>query len=91
MTLAVPAIASGVTGDVYVTVLEVAQDNSSVTLRLATNPAVGWIWGAGGLLALAGVLAALPHGLRRLRLAPRPRAPLPEERVPPAPTLEERV
>jgi cytochrome c-type biogenesis protein CcmF len=86
MTVAVPAISAGVTGDVYVTVLDVATDDRSVTLRLAVDPLVDWVWAGGALLALAGVLAALGRGAARLRLPPRPRRGVSEEQLP-----EERV
>ncbi|HEX3004271.1 MAG TPA: cytochrome c-type biogenesis CcmF C-terminal domain-containing protein [Angustibacter sp.] len=70
MTVAKPAIWSSVRGDVYVTLLEAAQDGTTARVRVATEPLVGWIW-AGGLLLVAGaVVAGVPERRRRTRTTP---------------------
>ncbi len=67
MTVAKPAIWSSVRGDVYVTLLEAAQDGTNARVRVATEPLVGWIW-AGGLLLVAGAAVA---GVPERRRTPR--------------------
>lgn len=69
-TVTVPAIAPDWRGDVYLTVLGVAQDGSSATLRLADEPLVGWIWGGGALMVLGAAAALGP--VRRSSLTGRP-------------------
>jgi cytochrome c-type biogenesis protein CcmF len=57
------------TEDVYV-VLEAADTSTKeVTLNVFTNPAVLWIWMGGLIMALGGLLFALP---RRLGAPPMP-------------------
>jgi cytochrome c-type biogenesis protein CcmF len=70
MTVAVPAISSRVGGDWYVTLLS-ADRNGSVTVRVAVNPMVSWIWAGGALMAVGG-LAALLTALVRARRRRRP-------------------
>ncbi|MEU4244686.1 cytochrome c-type biogenesis CcmF C-terminal domain-containing protein [Actinoplanes sp. NPDC026619] len=76
LTVSVPAIRSGATRDVYATVLAVAEDGSTATVRLAVNQGVGLVWLGGTLIALGGLLAAarLPAG--------SPREPAEPEREP---------
>jgi cytochrome c-type biogenesis protein CcmF len=64
--IATPAIVPGLVTDLYVTLLDVDPAAGVATLRIGTHPLVSWIWPAGGLIALGGVLAlaALPLGRR---------------------------
>jgi cytochrome c-type biogenesis protein CcmF len=78
-TVAVPAISSRVSGDLYVTLLSAAR-NGTVTVRVARNPMIGLVWGGGGLMALCGLasLAMAGPGRRRVRRRPRRRVVEPE-------------
>jgi len=66
--IAGPAIVPGLVDDLYVTLVDLDAATGVATLRIGRHPFVSWIWPAGGLVALGGVLAlaALPLG-RRLR------------------------
>jgi cytochrome c-type biogenesis protein CcmF len=57
LTVSIPGIQSGLTRDVYATVLSVAEDAGSVTVRLAVNPLVGLVWAGGFVVALGGALS----------------------------------
>lgn len=59
--LAGPAIRTGLTDDVYVTLLGLDADSGTAVLRLAHTPLIGWLWASGGLVMLGGVVAALPR------------------------------
>jgi cytochrome c-type biogenesis protein CcmF len=64
--IATPAIVPGAVSDLYVTLLDLDPASGVATLRIGTHPFVSWIWPAGALVALGGVLAlaALPVGRR---------------------------
>jgi cytochrome c-type biogenesis protein CcmF len=64
MTVASPAVVSGVSGDLYVTLLSVSGSRVA-TLRVAHNPLVGWIWGGGAVMVLGGLWAMWPRRRRR--------------------------
>jgi cytochrome c-type biogenesis protein CcmF len=70
LTVSVPAIRSSATRDVYATVLAVASDGTTATVRLAVNPLVGLVWLGGGLTALGGLATAVRWPARR-RAAPQ--------------------
>jgi cytochrome c-type biogenesis protein CcmF len=61
MTVSAPAIRTGWTRDVYITLLEVDDAATSATVRVAVNPLIAWIWAGGALTALGGVLAGWPR------------------------------
>jgi cytochrome c-type biogenesis protein CcmF len=52
-----PGIQSGLTRDVYTTVLAVDEDGAAATIRVAVNPLVGLVWAGGLLIALGGALS----------------------------------
>jgi cytochrome c-type biogenesis protein CcmF len=90
MTVAVPAVSSRPTGDLYVTLLS-ADRRGTVTVRVARNPMVGWIWAGGALMALSGLSALVLRRRRRSRAeqsAPEPSRARP---VPLAPDLAARA
>ena len=71
MTVAVPAVSSRLTGDLYVTLLS-ADQGGQVTVRVARNPMVGWVWAGGALMAVGGVASLLlSRSRRRARRARR--------------------
>jgi cytochrome c-type biogenesis protein CcmF len=53
----VPAIDGGLLRDTYVTLISVAADGDSATLRLAANPLVGLVWTGGAMITIGGLLA----------------------------------
>ncbi|OZM77205.1 heme lyase CcmF/NrfE family subunit [Pseudonocardia sp. MH-G8] len=73
MTVSNPAIRSGPTQDVYVTLLEVDEPATSALLRIAVNPLVTWIWAGGALMVLGAVIAGWP-----VRRRPRAGGAVPE-------------
>jgi cytochrome c-type biogenesis protein CcmF len=77
-TVASPGIRSGLSGDVYTTLLSVNRQGTQATIRLAVNPMVGWIWFGGAVLACGGLIALWPGGRRRSTRRGVARAPVPE-------------
>ncbi|MET7806179.1 heme lyase CcmF/NrfE family subunit [Micromonospora chersina] len=73
----VPAIGTGPLRDTYVTLLAVAEDSGTATVRLAVNPLVGLIWAGGALTAAGGLLAAAVTARPRTRAAARTDGPRP--------------
>ncbi len=66
--IATPAIVPGVLDDLYITLLDLDTATGRATVRFGIHPFVSWIWPAGGLIALGGVLAlAAPVLARRSR------------------------
>ncbi|MEX0908597.1 MAG: cytochrome c-type biogenesis CcmF C-terminal domain-containing protein, partial [Gemmatimonadaceae bacterium] len=63
-----PATTAGITGafgqDVYVTLAGVG-DGEAVRLRVAFNPVVRWVWIAGVVLSIGGVLLLFETAPRR--------------------------
>ncbi|MBI2755394.1 MAG: heme lyase CcmF/NrfE family subunit [Chloroflexi bacterium] len=55
--IATPAIVSGTLADVYVTLLNLDEATGTATIRIGTHPLVSWVWPAGGIVALGGLLA----------------------------------
>ncbi|WP_446213504.1 heme lyase CcmF/NrfE family subunit [Micromonospora sp. IBSANI012] len=64
----VPTIDTGLLRDTYVTLIAVAPDSGSATVRLAVNPLVGLLWAGGALTATGGLLAAIGTARSRRRL-----------------------
>jgi cytochrome c-type biogenesis protein CcmF len=62
-TVAVPAVASRLRGDVYLTLMSAGARHA--TVRVAVNPLVGWIWGGGAVMVLGAAVAGWPAALRR--------------------------
>jgi cytochrome c-type biogenesis protein CcmF len=59
-----PAIRYGPLADLYVSVLGFDQDGQSATFRVRLNPGVSWLWVAGAIMALGGLLAGWPRQRR---------------------------
>lgn len=72
--IATPAIVPGPVDDLYVTLLDLDPTTGVATLRVGTHPFVSWIWPAGALIALGGVLALGGLPFRRRSLVARPSA-----------------
>ncbi len=88
-----PAIDSGVTGDVYLTVTEFGGvgratgaeqfpglPKDAVAIGVVVEPLVAWLWVGGLLFGLGGLLALIP-GRRRRPTEPASGAPVPDERA----------
>jgi cytochrome c-type biogenesis protein CcmF len=60
-----PSVDYGVIRDVYVSLLGFEGEGERATFRLFLNPGVTWLWVGGVIVALGGLLAALPDRRRR--------------------------
>ena len=60
MVVGTPAVRSGVTGDVYVTVTAAAEDGRWADVRLAVNPLLPWLWASGAVMVVGAALAGFP-------------------------------
>ncbi|GAA1146069.1 cytochrome c-type biogenesis CcmF C-terminal domain-containing protein [Nesterenkonia lutea] len=74
--LAAPEIRTEPLRDVYVTLLDLDEEEGLVTLRLAVTPLVGWIWSSAALMILGALIAGWPR--RRRSSAHRRSGPAPE-------------
>ncbi len=91
-TIGTPSVRTGLRGDVYLTLLDVPDDDAgAVRLGLLIMPLAVWLWIGGGLMALGTLLAAWPG--RRRRPTDPVSAPIPGRRVqiPPAEPVGEPV
>jgi len=61
-----PSVRTGLLRDVYLTLVSSPVDGGRVTLGVAVNPMVVWLWIGGGFLAVGTTVALLPV-LRRRR------------------------
>ena len=67
----VPEIGTGLRRDTYVTLLAVAEDGRTATVRLAVNPLVGVLWCGAALVVAGGLLASARRaGAGRRRAVP---------------------
>jgi cytochrome c-type biogenesis protein CcmF len=64
-----PSVRTGLLRDVYLTLVSAPTDRDRVTIGIAINPMVLWIWVGGGLLAVGTAVALLP-ARRRTVVAP---------------------
>jgi len=60
-----PAVRSFVTGDLYLSILNIDPAGGRLGLLAMLNPMVGWIWAATGLMGLGGILTLVPVGRRK--------------------------
>ncbi|GAA1659251.1 cytochrome c biogenesis protein CcmF [Citricoccus zhacaiensis] len=72
--LAGPQIRSELLRDVYVTLLDVDEESGLVTLRLAVNPLVSWLWTSAGIMILGAAIAGWPRSRRAAPARPSPRS-----------------
>jgi cytochrome c-type biogenesis protein CcmF len=68
-----PSVRTGLLRDVYLTLVSAPTDRDRVTIGIAINPMVVWIWIGGGLIAVGTIVALLP-ARRRAVVPPRPAA-----------------
>jgi cytochrome c-type biogenesis protein CcmF len=82
-TIGTPSVRTGITGDVYLTLLDVPdEDDGQARIGMLVMPLAVWLWIGGTVMAVGTLLAAWP-GLRRRPTDPVS-APVPE-REPAAP------
>ena len=58
--IALPAIVAGPISDLYVTALNIDPATDSATLRVGLHPFTSWLWPAGAVIALGGLLSLRP-------------------------------
>jgi cytochrome c-type biogenesis protein CcmF len=78
-----PSVHTGLREDLYLTLVSSPTTANRVTLGVAINPMILWLWTGGGIMAL-GTLVALSPSLRRRRVR------VPEPEVVPEPVVEPR-
>ncbi len=66
-----PSVRTGALNDVYLTLTSVPATGDRVTISVAINPMIVWLWIGGGVMAVGTVLALLPS-LRRRRPGTEP-------------------
>ena len=57
-------MATGWQDDVYLNVLEIADDGSELLLRVIVRPLITWIWTGGILMGIGSLLAIIPNRRR---------------------------
>jgi len=67
-----PAVRSRPKNDLYVNLLAFAPDGSNATLSVIVEPMVFWIWFGGFVVAIGGLISALPIRRRTTRRMPQP-------------------
>jgi cytochrome c-type biogenesis protein CcmF len=76
--IATPSVRTGLLRDVYLTLVSSPNERGRITLGVAINPLVIWIWIGGGLLAVGTAIALIPQR-RRTRVPSDIRGPEVEE------------
>ena len=91
-----PSVHTGLTDDVYLTLVSSPNAQSRITLGVRINPMIVWLWIGGAFMALGTILALAP----RLRRRSHPEVlgdagvepdPEPRQPPPPAPRPDEEV
>jgi cytochrome c-type biogenesis protein CcmF len=82
-----PSVRTGLREDVYLTLVSSPNERGRVTIGVAVNPLVLWLWIGGGVMALGTVVALAPSlrptlWRRRTAYSPRVRRQSEEEREP---------
>ncbi len=60
-----PSVRTGLLRDIYLTVVSSPADGKEVTLGVAVNPMIVWLWTGGAVMALGTVVALVPGRRRR--------------------------
>jgi cytochrome c-type biogenesis protein CcmF len=76
-----PDVKEGLVRDVYLTLVSSPSARGRVTIGVAVNPMIVWLWMGGGVVALGTLVALVPSLRRRPRsgMAARPTAESPTE------------
>jgi cytochrome c-type biogenesis protein CcmF len=80
MAIGTPSVKTGLVRDVYLTLISSPRTEGRVTIGVAINPMVAWLWIGGGVVAL-GTMLALTPSLRRRRVG-EPRSTTPDDARP---------
>jgi cytochrome c-type biogenesis protein CcmF len=67
-----PDVREGLVRDVYLTLVSSPTERDRVTIGVAVNPMIVWLWIGGGVVALGTLVALLPSLRRRSRRDPVP-------------------
>ena len=67
MAIGTPSVRTGVTTDVYLTLVSSPNARGRITLGVAIFPLVVWIWIGGALIGAGTVWALVPARRRRVR------------------------
>jgi cytochrome c-type biogenesis protein CcmF len=70
-----PSVRTGLREDVYLTLISSPNRQGRVTIGVAVNPMMLWLWLGGGVLALGTIVALTPKSRRRPDAAPAPELP----------------
>jgi cytochrome c-type biogenesis protein CcmF len=65
-------VRTGFREDVYLTLVSSPNEQGRVTVGVAVNPMVLWLWVGGGVMALGTIVALSPSLRRRTRRVPDP-------------------
>lgn len=65
-----PAVRSRITGDLYVSLLQVENDGETVSIRAMTMPMVPWLWVSPVVIALGTLMVLWPQRKRASEAAP---------------------
>ncbi|MHB0969054.1 MAG: heme lyase CcmF/NrfE family subunit [Thermoanaerobaculia bacterium] len=69
-----PDVKTGITGDLYLSILSIDPRSGTLGLLAIINPMVGWIWFATGMMAFGGFMALLPTRQRAVQAVSVPSA-----------------
>ena len=80
-----PSVRTGLREDVYLTLVSSLSESKRVTVGVAVNPMVLWLWVGGGVMAIGTIVALIPVRRRDRGTTDRVPAPVPAEPVERAP------
>ena len=69
-----PDVKTTLTGDLYLSIMNIDPASQTVGLLMMINPMVGWIWIATGMMGLGGLVALIPARRRSDVMAMKPAA-----------------
>ncbi len=82
-----PSVRTGLTEDVYLTIISAPNAKGLITVSIAVNSMILWIWIGGGLMAIGTIIAIGPTVRRKLKVGTRE----PEPTEPPTEPVREEV